>query len=429
MKQLLTPQRTTTVYLWSLMTVFLFCCGSQGYLNMTQAKFTIFCILTGLYLAVLGLCLLLHRPRLSLKHTTWAQRLILLYLLLTWISTLLSPHRAQAILGYSRREGAVTITLYCVVFLCISAYGRATKSLLFGCAATALAFCLLCMVQLTGANPLGLYPQGLSWFDAYTAYSGAYLGTIGNVDLVAAYLCLVIPVLWVSLLRLRGRARWFLALPLAAALFVLVKISVLAGLVGVFGGAVLSLPVVLPLGKKGRILLACGIFGCTLAAMALIFAVDIGQGLWHELHELLHGRMDPAFGSGRLYIWQQVWQRIHPLFGTGPDTMLLARISPFSRYDANLGYTILGQIDVAHNDYLNILYHQGALALAAYLLALISLAVRWIRRREDPAAAILGSSVLCYCIQAFFGFSMVMTAPFFWAVLGILDSQTRSERA
>ena len=39
--------------------------------------------------------------------------------------------------------------------------------------------------------------------------------------------------------------------------------------------------------------------------------------------------------------------------------MLYGGLEAFTRYDEALGGTIIGRIDVAHNEYLNILYHQG----------------------------------------------------------------------
>ena len=35
--------------------------------------------------------------------------------------------------------------------------------------------------------------------------------------------------------------------------------------------------------------------------------------------------------------------------------------------------------------------------------------------------AVLGTMLLCYFIQAFFGFSMIMTAPYAYIVLALFD--------
>ena len=220
--------------------------------------------------------------------------------------------------------------------------------------------------------------------------------------------------------------------PLAVSLAVLAWMSVLAGLVGVLGGGVLMLPVVLPLDNKKRRWIALAILLLAVLLLVLLWAVDPGGGLPHELHELLHGRADPQFGTGRLHIWREVLEQLpeHLWFGAGPDTMLCADLDAFTRYDETLDRLIVGQIDVAHNEYLNLLYHQGVFALIAYLLALGSLALRWIRRSpSDPAAAALGGAALCYSIQALFGFSMCMTAPFFWLALALLEGRCGREKS
>lgn len=72
--------------------------------------------------------------------------------------------------------------------------------------------CLLSLWQLAGGNPLGLYPNGLSYSDAGTAYSGAYLGTIGNTDLLAAVMCVAVPAFFYGAWKLR---RHWLLVPLA----------------------------------------------------------------------------------------------------------------------------------------------------------------------------------------------------------------------
>ena len=103
--------------------------------------------------------------------------------------------------------------------------------------------------------------------------------------------------------------------------------------------------------------------------------------------------------------------------------MLLENIGSFSRFHEELGIMIEAQIDTAHNEYLNILFHQGLFAFAAYLAALVSAIKRWITSgSKDAAVAILGSAALCYCIQACFGISSCITAIYFWLTLGLLES-------
>ena len=289
---------------------------------------------------------------------------------------------------------------------------------------TVLIFCVVCVLQLFGYDPLSLYPAGTTYFGANTAYPGTYLGTIGNVDLVAAFLCLVIPIFWVTLLRSRDKRRWWLLLPLSAAVYVLLKMWVLAGIAGVFGGALLALPMLCSDARsRRRTALALGIG--LVVALLVLWRFDFG-GTLHEWHELLRGNFDGSFGSGRIHIWRSVLREIpsHFWLGAGPDTMLRASLPPFERFDAVRGVTVIAHLDVAHNEFLNIFFHQGIFALLAYLGALLSVAVRCLRSRSK-VAAVLGTAALCWCVQACFGFSMFLTTPLFFLALALLERELR----
>ena len=428
-------ERITDIYGALLLTVFLFYCGTGGYAHISQEKYHAFLVISGGYAAVM-LLLLAEQivigaakpapPGQLLRRSTWPQRLAAAYLILTWVSAVHSPFWPETAAGVSRYEGALTITVYCLCFLLASVYGGGKKRLLYILGGAAAVFCVLCLMQMGGLDPLGLYPPGLGYRDAYTAYAGAYLGTIGNADLVAAFLSLAAPVLLYGVLRGKGRGRFFLLVPLALAWAVLVKMDVKAGLLGAGVGCLLAFPVSGLKTPRRRHIMALALGAGCIFALGGVYFLDLGDGMLHEAHLLLHGQADPTLGSGRIHIWMETLAAVpaHPWLGAGPDTMLYAGLGAFTRYDPALGGTIVTQIDVAHNEYLNILYHQGAFALAVYLALLTVLAGKWIKAAPvSPAAAALGAGALGYCVQAFFGFSMCVTAPFFWFALGLLAGE------
>lgn len=259
----------TRAFLILMSSLFLLYPGTQGFGEIAQAKYQMFLLLCGGYTALM-LLLLAESALVSgkkcrnlkavLKETNWTQRFLALYLLFTWLSALLSPYFPETVIGVSRYEGALTISIYVVCFFLVRAYGRIDRVLItvFGAAVTL--FDLLCIAQLYGGNPFTLYPVGYGYADAGVAYSGAYLGTIGNVDLVAAFFCLAIPAFWAAMLRSRDWQRWLLSVPLALSLFVLVKMNVLAGFVGVFAGGAISYVVIAPVGETHRRALAAAFF-------------------------------------------------------------------------------------------------------------------------------------------------------------------------
>lgn len=420
------------------MTVFLFYTGTNGFQGIADSKYSAFLVLCGGYslvMLLLGaeLALIGNLKVPSLKtiiyKSSWTQRFVIVYLLITWLSAVVSPYFPITIIGATRNEGALTITIYCITFLLLSVYGFIKRWMLPTLAVTVSLFDILCIFQLFGFNPFTLYPKGDNYFGANVDYGGAYLGTIGNVDLVAAFFCIVIPILWVSIIRCKHKMKWLLLIPLGLSIFVLVKMWVLAGLVGVFVGGLISLCVVLPLSTRAKKILWCMLAGTIVLAILCLFLFDPGHGMFHEIHMILHGELDASFGSGRIHIWRSVLECIPKqfLFGSGPDTMHLAHLEPFYRYDETMNTTIVAEIDVAHNDYLNILFHQGIFAALAYIAMLVYTAKQWVYKpAHSIKIAILGSALLGYSIQAFFGFSMCMVSPFFWLILALFEGAIRN---
>lgn len=422
----------TDGYLLLMATVFPLWFHKGGLTDISKAKANFFLILSAVYLfSLLFLFLgdLLHgRIRFSsvisaVKRSSWPQRFILFYLLFTLLSALLSDYGSVVWLGGNRNEGALCIAAYCLVFLCVSSFFVPNPVLLWGFGASVTVFCFISILQIFGWNPLGLFPE-IGAANPFLHYSASFLGTIGNIDSVATFFCIAIPIFWVALLRLSGRLRFLLGVPLLLCLCLLWKISVAAGILGVGLGALLSLPVVLPVGAKVKKYMAWGIALLLVGCLAGAFFLDLPQEELHELHEILHGNFKNSYGSGRIFIWRRVLENFgdHIWFGTGPDTLSLTGVGERQLFNAAGEVVRVKLYDAVHNEYLNILYHQGIFALTAYLGALVCSAVHWLKNAaKDGVCAFLGAAALAYCIQAFFGISQPITAPYFWCVLAMLN--------
>lgn len=425
-------QIATAVYVAAISSFFLLFFDENGLAAISGAKMTCFYTLTLCYIAAILFLFVLHgaqrkltwaQCRADLRSTPLAAWLILLYLLFTIVSAFLSDYDTVW-LGGVRHEGVLTISLYCLSFLLVSRFFRPARWQLYLFAAAASAFCLICILQMLNVNVFGLYP----FYGDKTscdAYIGTFIGTIGNVDFTASFLCVAIPIFWCAILRLKEKQRFLLFLPLLLCLTVLVKISVSAGYLGVFLGALFTLPVVLPCAKKKRIILLIAIVTLLIAALVVIYFVKLPLRDLRQLRNILHGKFKDSYGSGRAYIWRTTLSAVpdHLWFGAGPDTMSLAEFARQDVYAANGVLQYIRSYDAAHNEYLTILYHQGVFALFAYLSALGVTLVQWVRQSEkNAAAAIGGAAVLCYCIQAFFGISQLITSPFFWCVFAVTVS-------
>lgn len=425
----------TNVYLALLVTLFVLWPGSDGYAAIREAKTHCFYWLAGGYLTALvvlygelRLTGQLSRPELRalIVKSSWPQRLVAVYGGLAVVSTALSPYREQALFGMSRGEGLVTIALYCLTFLCLSALARPGEWLAWLLAGSLTAQDVLCLLQLRGGNPLGLYPQGLSYFDGGWKYSGIFLGTCGNAGLTTAVLCLTFPILLWLALRGKNRFRLLALIPAGLNLAVVAQSTVQGAQVGLAAGLLLSLPVLAGDGRRRR--LARVLVAAVMVLMICIVLFAPGEkGLFYQLNQMLHGNFDPQFGNGRLFIWREVLSRVPEdlWLGKGPDTMVAFGLEPMS-WSPSEDMTVTLHIDIAHNDYLNILFHQGLPALLVYLAALLLTAARW-RRTRRPQTAFLGAGVLCYCIQVFFGYGMSAAAALFWAAWALLEKEIREQ--
>lgn len=425
----------TSGYLAILLSLYLLYPGTGGYQSITDQKWNAYLAVTGAYLLAMLLLRLelaavgsagLPGPKRLWRSTDLTQKLIFGYLLACAVSTLLSDHLPAAFTGSDRRDGLVAIALYSLSFLTVAATVKPKRWMLWVFAAAMSLNCCLCLVQLTGRNPLRLYPEGMTYYDANKKYAGEFLGTIGNVDILSALLSLSVPAFWTALLRLKGdRTRFLLLIPLALCLAVLLKAFVAGGILGIGGAVVLSAPLLFP-GKRARKAAAAGVAClCVLGLLAVYFFGARFGGFLYEASELMHGNWSDEFGTGRVYIWRSVLPlvRERPLFGGGPDTLGLRTDAAFERFDESLGILIHSRIDNAHNEYLNILINEGLIALLLYLAALAASAGKWLRTFSDrPAAALCGCAVLGYAIQALFGICSPITAPYFWMALAFLSA-------
>lgn len=393
--------RITQGYLWTLFTLFplLPCIG--GYQAVSQRAFFFFLILSIGYLSItviVGLELILVgkaragqilAPLLARRATRF---FLLFYIGWSILSALFSPVGGTWI-GLGRQEGLSTILLYGLLFFAVSSYGKWDNRYLYPLGAVTILNAVIGLLQYAGLNPLYLYPAGTNFHDAFVLYNGAFLGTIGNIDILSAFLCLVIP-LFYSAFLLTGKK--LALLPMGAGTLLLTLADVDSGFLGLVAALVLTAPLFfcrclvwrrgcIAFGVLsgaigiGKLLdasretslsmhlspLSIGLLGCAFvllaagfllrrqrldatpsfrlakglgicvlllicASIGAAYAIPFAGGAAHELHQILHGNFDPSFGSGRIRIWQEVLGLIREApLFGGGPDTLLARM-PFT---------------------------------------------------------------------------------------------------
>ena len=409
------------------------------YRSLTGDKWLCMLILTGLTLVCFLADILMRRvspPRLlPLLCGTGL-------LLWTVISCLFSPFPGTPWwLGTGRREGLATQLCYLALFF-IFAFSKVRRTpVLIASGCGVFLFSAVVLLQRSGGNPLGLYPESYSFENA-----SYFQGTIGNVDMCSGYLVIVCGLFLSALVetlrtlfcpvpacpageRSSGSASsgpcpekrpgklsgWIMLVFLVPVLFLsawlLFTMDVDSGVVAL--AVLLVWTAVRFLPKKYRLPALI----LLLAAVLLLAWFWPGEtGPVFELREILHGRIRSDFGSGRVGIWGRTLAMLREdgylLTGTGADTFAMRFSAYQNRYELAHPDTELipDYYDSPHCEYLAMLVNSGVPALLCFLVLI--------------AAGCFGvpvwrDSVLGYGVQAFLSFSVCIVAPMFWVLLGL----------
>ena len=243
------PELITDAFLGVLLLVYPLWFGPGGYTTMTEVKYGFFKWMSVIYLVVIvlaaGELFIVGKGRNILgrfRRFGVSQACILAFVLFCSISAALSAFGYKVWLGAGRYEGLSTILLYAGLFLAVSLFGRFKKWYLYLIGLVILLNAVIGFLQYAGLNPLRLFPEGYTYHDAFVLYSGAFMGTLGNIDLLSAFLSLFLPLLYVYYV-LRDKSS-LLLIPFAAGIFTLLLSGVSAGLVGIGAGLFITLPLI-----------------------------------------------------------------------------------------------------------------------------------------------------------------------------------------
>ena len=407
------PWVSTRLYVLLMLGLFPLLGGSYG--QITAVKTTSFLVLTGLFFLCLGLELLRWRPGpLPTSFSLYANQWCLVLLALAALAAALcSPYAAQTWTGAGRSGGLLMLWLYIGLALVLSRLDGLRPLYVYVLAGAVLLMLVIILLQLLGKNPLGLYPAGLTYYDAGRRYPGAYLGTIGNLNQLSPFFCLAVPLLLGQVRLDRGLRRWVLACLALACCAVAVLARMEAALLGLGLGLLLTAPCLSrDAGLRRLLYLLLGLVLCGLLLLAVFLPGPTGSSWW-QLHRILWGCGEDGFGTMRWGIWRAAWSLIRrrPVIGWGPDLFRLLYGGMFP--EGSL-------IDSPHNEYLAYWCDCGLLGLAAYLAALALSILRWTRAsRRDPRFLLPLAMAWCYGVQAAFTFSTPLVAPLWWVLWGL----------
>jgi hypothetical protein len=275
--------------------------------------------------------------------------------------------------------------------LCLAAPEKAPGALMAGSAVQA----AVVLSQWAGADPflwLGWRPE---------AFSGARMrvyGTLGNPDFVAAWGCAMLPVFAAAAMRTRSRMLW--------------------------AGVALQLGAVLATGSRVFLIAA----PAAVVAMALrgvrvrgwwvaVLAIAGGTLVWLSPARPLGATVD-----GRLYLARAAaghWREI-PVFGFGAGSFE----AQFARWQVDAARRegvsrFTGEVDHAHNDYLELLVEYGPAGLCGFLgLWGWLMASAWRVRAPETAGAWGGVAALLAAACVDFPFHRPAEWALFWMLLG-----------
>ncbi len=397
-----------------------------GYLNITQAKYVSFCAVSIAFILTSMCFLIKGRGEIRLGEVLRAEHVFaVMYAIMALVSAVFSDYPAAAFFGAHRLDGAISICVYCVVFVLLSMFYRRDRRVLAALVAGIVINCAVSALQLCGLNPFWLFPEGMNYYDYGVKFPAQFMGLCGNAGLNSSVLCLAAPILFVCGRSCRRRLRLpaYFAAVFAALIVFLSRIA--AAILGLSLGMIICAPLVFGRTRRQKRRIAVISALIIFAALAAIYFIELPGATLSQLHSLLHGEIEAEFGSGRIYIWQNAIKLFpeRPLLGGGPDT-LVYRIGARFTKAAPGGISVMRDIDNAHNEYLNILVNQGLLGLGFYLAALAAPMIRFLRsKRKTPLATACAVGLVCYLIQAFFGIGMCINSPYFWAALAILSAE------
>ena len=473
-------ETVTDWYISVMLLVYCLWCP-EGFVNVEEPKYIFFAAATLLWFVLL--VSISFEEGLPTGFFTPARIAALVFAAVCLLSSVFSPFDLSEIIIGHRYTGLLTQLLLATMMMGISQFGHCKDRHFIAFGLSIVILCLISIVQKLGINIFGMYPGDTTYFNYPT-----FLGTIGNIDTLAALISLAVPLflgLFVKkeapyaklylialffssmLLTLGGAESALLGVAVVSVVTPAFLVRSMKDLRRTLGGGALALAGI-ALGGTMDIGMANGVsvfrfsFG-TMTIACLALAAVFGAASW----SLQFIRREP---SGRMFrnafiavavvcvfgaltaVWfwpgqsgtvYQASQILHGHFDDsyGNDRIGIWRVTLTNVPESPMlgggpGTLHLRTVKIlengsvarlAHNTYLQYLVDTGILGLLSYL-ALIFTSI-FVRRREQwkPVRIGLVLAAMCYAVQDFFNLGVPVASPFFWIILGLLQARTDEE--
>ena len=472
-------ETVTDCYIFLMLLVYCLWCP-EGFTNLEKPKFVFFAAVTLLWFALLiGLSFKEGLPK---GFFTPARVSALVFVTVCLLSAFFSPFDFNEIIIGHRYTGLLTQLLLAITFIGVSRFGhcRGRHFIAFGISITILG--VICILQMRGMNVFGFYPGNSTYYNY-----PSFLGTIGNIDTLSALISLAVPLFLGLFVKTEAAYGWFYLIPLFFSAMVLIFGGAESGQLGVATAYVVAPAFLIrsmrdlrrtlvgfavalagiTVGNAMEIGYADGerffrlnfefldvflIISAVLVAVSLalrfirkepsgrvlrnvfiILAVVIvlgslkavwswpeDRGTLYEASQILHGHFEDSYGTHRIGIWRVTLTNVPeaPLLGGGPGTLRLRTVKTLS--DGTVAR-------LAHNVYLQYLVDTGILGLLSYLAVIIT--SLFVHRHDQwkPIQTGLIPVTLSYAVQDFFNLGVPVASPFFWIVLGLLQTDTHEK--
>ena len=394
-----------------------------------------------LWVLLIGGALLLILLLLNLKSFKVDSKdiLILIFLVLTFISTWFSSNINISIFGHEGRfEGLLMFIVYVCIYLSSKKYFKHENykeilNILF----------FTCML----IGILGIAQKYVSYKRLFPIFNKGICGTFGNSNFFGSFITIVLPIS-ISIFIVKGSKKSFILSLIM--FFNMISSGTRSAWVAFFVGSIFFLVFLIKnkdktYFKRVAVLLLCFV-------IIFMYLLDgfsfIKNKIYTQKQEventnvtkteeaikrtekeikksIKNGNLD-RMGSGRIEIWKMTMQVIlnRPIFGCGVDN-LNNGLHTYCEEQINNRVSRTGKdVDKAHNEYLQIAATIGIPALIVYLSFIGLILFPKIKEMfKNKLLFILVLTIIGYLTQAFFNISTIGVAPLFWMLLGIVDNK------